>query len=80
MANFAEPAAALLRAGAARQVPDAGTLAPAVSDQLADAAARAHKAERGRVVAAGDADVLDATLRALAPLLERALGPADAGA
>jgi 3-deoxy-D-manno-octulosonic-acid transferase len=80
MTNFAEPAAELLRAGAARQVADAGALAAALAELLADPAARAGMVESGVAVAKRDAGVLDATLAALAPLLERTLGPADAGA
>jgi 3-deoxy-D-manno-octulosonic-acid transferase len=80
MVNFAEPAAGLLRAGAAREVADASALAAVVAELLADPAARARMAERGRAATAGDTGALDATLTALAPLLERALGPADAGA
>ena len=80
MTNFAEAAAALLRAGAAREVADGGALAAAVAGLLADPAARARMAERALAAAAGEADVLRATLAALAPLLERTLGPVDARA
>jgi 3-deoxy-D-manno-octulosonic-acid transferase len=81
MANFAAPAAALLEAGAARQVADPAALAAALAELLGDPATRARMAERGRAVAAGhEAGVLGATLAALAPLLERTLGPVDAGA
>jgi 3-deoxy-D-manno-octulosonic-acid transferase len=78
MANFAQSAAALLQAGAAGQVADGGALAAAVAELLANPAARARMAERGLAAAAGDAGVLHATLTALAPLLERTLGPVDA--
>ena len=37
-------------------------------------------AERARVAAKSEAGALAATLAALTPLLERTLGPADAGA
>jgi 3-deoxy-D-manno-octulosonic-acid transferase len=80
MANFAEPASRLLQAGGARQVGDAGELAATVAALLEDPAARAAMAERACTAAAAEPDVLDATLAALAPLLERHLGPIDAGA
>ncbi len=79
MANFAEAAARLVAAGGARQVGDAAELATAVAALLEEPAARAAMAGRARAAAA-DSDVLGATLDALAPLLERHLGPADAGA
>ena len=78
MANFAPAAAALLQAGSAREVADGAALAAAVAELIADPAARACMAERGLAATAGDAGVLRATLAALAPLLERTLGPIDA--
>ncbi len=80
MANFAEPAARLVEAGGAREVSDAADLASAVAALLEAPAARALMAERARAAAAAESDALGATLAALAPLLERHLGPADAGA
>ena len=80
MANFAEPGGRLLRAGGARQVADARELAAAVAELLERPATRAAMAERARAATSAEADVLGATLAALAPLLERRLGPADAGA
>ena len=80
MANFAELAARLLEAGGARRVADAGELATAVAALLEDPAARATMAAKARSAAGQESDALGATLAALAPLLERHLGPADAGA
>jgi 3-deoxy-D-manno-octulosonic-acid transferase len=80
MANFAEPAARLVQAGGARQVGDAFELAAAVAELLEQTAARAAMAERARAAAAAEPDALAATLAALTPLLERRLGPTDAGA
>jgi 3-deoxy-D-manno-octulosonic-acid transferase len=80
MDNFDELAASLLRAGGARRVADAAELAAAVALLLRDPAARAEMASRARAAAASEAGALDATLAALAPLLERTLGAADAGA
>ncbi len=78
MTNFAELAADLLRAGAARRVEDGAALAAAVSEVIAEPALRRCMAERGLAVARSASGVLEATLAALAPLLERTLGPADA--
>ena len=80
MGNFEELAASLLRAGGARRVADAAELAAAVALLLDDPAARADMASRARAAAARAAGALDETLAALAPLLERTLGPADARA
>jgi 3-deoxy-D-manno-octulosonic-acid transferase len=80
MANFAEPAARLVEAGGARQVGDAAELTAAVAEFLEQPAARVAMAERARSAAAAEPDALAATLAALAPLLERRLGPADASA
>ena len=80
MDNFEELAASLLRAGGARRVADGAELAAAVALLLQDPAARAEMASRARAAAASEAGALDATLAALAPLLERTLGAADAGA
>jgi 3-deoxy-D-manno-octulosonic-acid transferase len=80
MANFAEPAARLVQGGGARQVGDALELATAVEDLLRSPAARVTMAARARAAAAAEAGALGAALAALAPLLERYLGPADAGA
>jgi 3-deoxy-D-manno-octulosonic-acid transferase len=80
MANFAEPAARLVQAGGARQVGDVGELAATIAAVLADPAARSAMAGRACAAAAPESDVLGATLTALGPLLERHLGPVDAGA
>ena len=80
MANFAQPAARLLEAGGARQVGDAGELATKVAALLEAPAARATMAAQARSAAEQGSDALGATLAALAPLLERHLGPADASA
>ena len=80
VANFAEPAARLVQAGGARQVADAREVAAAVAELLEQPAARAAMAGRARAAAAAESDALGATLAALAPLLERRLGPADASA
>ncbi len=80
VANFAEPAARLVEAGGARQVGDARELAAAVAELLGQPAARAAMARRARAAAAAQSEALGATLAALAPLLERRLGPADASA
>jgi 3-deoxy-D-manno-octulosonic-acid transferase len=80
MENFEELAASLLRTGGARRVADGAELGAAVALLLQDPAARAEMASRARAAAAREAGALDATLAALAPLLERTLGAADAGA
>jgi 3-deoxy-D-manno-octulosonic-acid transferase len=80
MDNFEGLAASLLRAGGARRVADAGELAAVVALLLEAPAARADMAARARAAAASEAGALQATLAALAPLLERTLGAADAGA
>ena len=80
MANFAQPVPRLLEAGGARQVGDAGELATTVAALLEAPAARATMAAQARSAAEQGSDALGATLAALAPLLERHLGPADAGA
>jgi len=80
MANFADLAAALLRAGAARQVADGAALAAAVAEIVASPAVRSAMAKRGMAAAQSAGGALEATLAALAPLLERTLGPVDAGA
>jgi 3-deoxy-D-manno-octulosonic-acid transferase len=79
MTNFADLAAGLLYAGAARQVDDGRTLATTVAELLAAPDLRRAMAERGRATARDAAGALQATLAALAPLLARTLGPADAG-
>jgi 3-deoxy-D-manno-octulosonic-acid transferase len=80
MDNFEELAASLLRAGGARRVADAAELAAAVALLLEDRAARERMSACARAAAASQAGALEATLGALAPLLERTLGPVDAGA
>jgi len=80
MENFEELAAGLLRAGGARRVADGAELAAAVALLLENRAARAQMATCARAAAASQGGALEATLGALAPLLERTLGPVDAGA
>ncbi len=80
MDNFEDMAADLVRAGAARRVADAGELVAVMADLLRDSEARTRAAEQARAAAAAQADVLGATLDALAPLLDRTLGLADASA
>ena len=76
--NFAEIAAALEQAEAARRVADTADLERQIAALLADPPARARMAGRARDVVAQGAEVLAATVAALAPMLDRALGPADA--
>ena len=80
MDNFEELAGSLLRAGGAQQVANARELAAAVALLLEDRPARTRMAERARLAAKSEAGALSSTLTALAPLLERTVGPADAGA
>lgn len=68
MGNFAAVAEALIAAGGARPVADAGTLAAAIGDTLAgDAGVRAGEAARR--AAEAERGVLDRALAALAPLV-----------
>lgn len=78
--NFEEITSALETTGAALRVADAAALAGVVSELLRDPAARACLAERARAAAESEREVLPSTLHALAPLLERALGPEHAAA
>ncbi len=79
MENFAEIAAAMTAAGAARQVADADDLARGLSALLADPAHCAAQGEAARRFAEDSAQgVLEETLRRLAPLFDDALGPASA--
>jgi 3-deoxy-D-manno-octulosonic-acid transferase len=79
-ANFAEITAALEARGAAIRVADVAGLAAAVFGLLRDADARSALAARARAAAKSEREVLPAVLRALAPLLERALGREHAAA
>lgn len=73
MRNFSEIAEALDAAGASRVVHDAGTLAAAVADLLAEPAQRAAMAAAGQRVAVAEAHVLDAVMDELAPFLAAAV-------
>jgi 3-deoxy-D-manno-octulosonic-acid transferase len=79
-ANFEEITAALEARGAAIRVADAAGLAAAVAGLLRDADARSAMAARARAAAKSEREVLPAVLRALTPLLERALGREHAAA
>lgn len=70
MGNFALLAEAMTRHGAARQVADSDALAETVSWLLRDQRARRTMAEAGQAMASAEAEVLDRTLSALAPLFE----------
>jgi 3-deoxy-D-manno-octulosonic-acid transferase len=79
-ANFHEITAALEARGAALRIADVAGLATVVSQLLRDPHARAALAARARAAAESEREVLPAMLRALAPLLERALGREHAAA
>jgi 3-deoxy-D-manno-octulosonic-acid transferase len=78
--NFADIAARLVQAGAARRVTDGAALARALTALLPDRADRAGMAARGRAVADAVAGAGRETLAKLGPLLDRTLGRADAAA
>jgi len=78
--NFREIAALLLAEDAARRVADAGELAEAIGLLLGRPQEREALAARARGFAERESSALHAILEALAPVLERALGPAHAGA
>lgn len=69
MMNFQPIVAGLKTAGAAQEVADAGGLARAVGDLLADPGERGRRAVAAGRLAAGEAGVLDRYLEALAPIL-----------
>jgi 3-deoxy-D-manno-octulosonic-acid transferase len=73
--NFEEMTAELLDKGAARRVRDADDLALAVDALLSDPALRLRLAAAGIEAGREEAGVLDRVQKALAPLLERQLGP-----
>jgi 3-deoxy-D-manno-octulosonic-acid transferase len=78
--NFAELAARLVRAGAARRVADGADLLATLSALLLDRESRARMAAQGRAVADEIASAGRETLARLGPLLDRTLGPRDASA
>jgi 3-deoxy-D-manno-octulosonic-acid transferase len=78
--NFAEVAARLVQAGAAHRVADKGELVAALTALLPDRGSRACMAAQGLAVADEVAMAGQETLAKLGPLLDRALGPADASA
>ena len=78
--NFAEIAARLVQAGAARRVADGADLVTALTALLPDRARRVRMAAQGRAVADEVAIAGQETLARLGPLLDRTLGPADASA
>lgn len=78
--NFAEVAATLEACAAAERVDDGAALGRALERWLGAPEALQAFAERARSAAESEGEVLDRTLDALAPLLERALGAADAAA
>ncbi len=67
--NFEEISARLLKAGAARQVHDAGELAAVVCDWLADANVRHETGERGRVFVEQNRGARECLLEVIEPLL-----------
>ncbi|MEQ9330852.1 3-deoxy-D-manno-octulosonic acid transferase [Thalassobaculum sp.] len=74
MPNNRDAADALIAAGAARPVADAGTLAAAVAELLADPATASGMAAAARRVAADGRAGLDRILEALDPLLPGEIG------
>jgi 3-deoxy-D-manno-octulosonic-acid transferase len=76
--NFAEIAARLEQAGAARRVADGADLVAALGALLPRRARRASMAARGVAVADAVALAGQETMTKLRPLLDRTLGPADA--
>jgi len=79
-ANFREITATLEAQGAGRRVADVDALVGAVRELLTDPGRRAAVSARARAAAESERQVLDATLEALAPLLERTLRAGDAPA
>lgn len=71
MANFADIAARMIHAGAARQVADEDALASEIGRLLTNAGARAALGEAGRRFAGTEAGALDRVLERLGPLLDR---------
>jgi 3-deoxy-D-manno-octulosonic-acid transferase len=78
--NFAEIAARLVQTGAAQPVADGADLVTALSALLERRERRARMAAQGLAVADEVAIAGGETLAKLGPLLDRALGPADASA
>ena len=78
--NFAEIAARLVQAGAARRAGDSADLVAALTALLPDRATRARMAAQGRIVADEVSMAGQETLARLGPLLDRALGSGDASA
>jgi 3-deoxy-D-manno-octulosonic-acid transferase len=78
--NFAEIATRLVQAGAAQLVANGADLAAALTALLRDRGRRARMAAQGLAVADEVAMAGRETLAKLGPLLDRALGPADASA
>jgi 3-deoxy-D-manno-octulosonic-acid transferase len=78
--NFAEIVARLARVGAVRRVADGPDLVVALTALLPDRARRARMAAQGLQMADEVAMAGQETLAKLGPLLDRALGPADATA
>lgn len=70
-ANFLRVCEEMEAAGALRRVAKADALAPALSELLTDAALRDRMGQAARSYGAAQAGVLNATLAALAPRLER---------
>jgi 3-deoxy-D-manno-octulosonic-acid transferase len=70
MQNFREAAALLLQAGAARQVPDAARLVPALRQLLADGEARRRLGEAAWHAVSAHQGACERTLEALERLLE----------
>jgi 3-deoxy-D-manno-octulosonic-acid transferase len=78
--NFAELAARLVRAGAARRVAGGAGLLATLTALLPDRESRARMGAQGRAVADEVAGAGQETLARLGPLLDRTLGRRDAGA
>jgi 3-deoxy-D-manno-octulosonic-acid transferase len=76
--NFTEIGTRLVKAGAAQPVADGLDLIAALTALLPDRASRARMAAQGRSVADEVAITGRETLAELGPLLDRALGRADA--
>ncbi len=71
MQNFADMAARLVQAGAARDLAGPAALAPEITLLLNDGPALARMGERAARAAAYEAGVLDRVMNALAPLIPR---------
>ena len=69
MQNFADMAARLVQAGAARDLAGPAALAPEITFLLNDGPALARMGERAARAAAYEAGVLDRVMNALAPLI-----------